>query len=141
MKRAFILAAVGAWSVGHTATPITLTWTPPTANDDGSVPALVSGYDVWLADTDALLSALPDTQHGGKPAASVVGTTYTFPSLPPGAHFFAVSTWYCPPAGGACLVSTQSVHVNATVPAPVTTPAKLGIPGNVTISATLSAPQ
>jgi opacity protein-like surface antigen len=139
MRTSLLLAALMSTvllsSVANAA-DVTLTWTAPTANADGSVPALIGGYDVWVAPDDAALSALPDTLHGGKPAASAGNVlTYTFKNVPPGTYVYAVSTWACPTTG--CIVSARSAHASTTVSAPVIVP---GPPTNTKITVTVSAP-
>jgi hypothetical protein len=140
MRTSLLLAALMSTvllsSVANAA-DVTLTWTAPTANADGSVPALIGGYDCWVAPDDATLSALPDTQHGGKPAFSVGASqlSCTFKNVAPGTYVYAVSTWACPPTG--CVVSARSAHASTTVSAPVIVP---GPPTNTKITVTVSAP-
>jgi hypothetical protein len=124
-----------AMPVAHSA-DVTLTWTAPTANMDGSTPALIGGYNIYSAATDTGLTALLDTLHGGK--ANSVGNvlTYTYKNVAPGNYVYAVTTWYCPPTG-PCVESPQSAHVSTTVSPPTATP---GRPGSVKITVTVSAP-
>jgi hypothetical protein len=145
---ASILLTALLWSPVYAQTalpagsPVTLNWSAPTQNADGTPLTDLGGYDLYCADTDAALTALPDTLHGGKPCVSTVAgvTTYIFTNLAPGTHYFAVETWAC---RRPCAVSVQSAHVSVTVSPPVVTPAPAsappGAPSNVTISATVSA--
>lgn len=118
------------------ATDVTLTWVAPTANADGSTPALVGGYNIYSAATDAALTALPDTQHGGK--ANSVGKvlTYTYKSVAPGTYYYAITTWYCADSTN-CAESAQSAHVSVTVSPPAKVP---GPPANTKVTVTVSAP-
>lgn len=137
---AFALAACAAFHAPPAqATDVTLTWTAPTTNSDGSTPALIGGYNIYAASTDAALTALPNSLAGGKPNSVGKVLTYTYKAAAPGTYFYALTTWYCPPTGGqaACVESAQSAHVTTTVTAPVISP---GVPGKVSISATVAAP-
>jgi hypothetical protein len=136
LKSLALLTALALASSTYAA-DVTLSWTAPTANIDGSVPALIGGYDCWVAPDDAALSALPDTQHGGKPAMSVGAAQLScvFKNVAPGNYVYAVSTWACPPTG--CVISTRSAHTSTTVSVPTVFP---GIPGNIKITVTVSAP-
>lgn len=119
------------------AADVTLTWTAPTANADGSTPPVIGGYNIWLAGTDAALTALPDTMHGGTPAAKPGNVlAYTFKGVLPGTYFYAVTTWYCVDASN-CAESRQSAHVSATVSAPTKVP---GPPATTKVTVTVSAP-
>lgn len=124
------------------ATDITLNWTPPTANSDGSTPALVSGFNIYQGTSDADLTAQATVSGGGK-AVAVISSggilTYTFKAVTPGTKVFAVSAYYCPTVGSAagCQESGMSAHASTTVTAPVAVP---GMPGNIQITATVSAP-
>jgi hypothetical protein len=113
--------------VGVSAT--TVSWTP-TANVGGSTPALVSGYNLYLATTDAALTALPNTIAGTPNcpangpfllcAISVAGATTlsaTMPALYVGSYAITVTAWYCT-AAGACVESAQGPHVAFSVLAP-----------------------
>lgn len=121
------------------AADVTLNWTAPTANVDGSTPAAIGGYNIYSAPTDLALTALPDTIHGGKALSVGKVLTYTIKAVLPGNYVYAVTAWYCPPTG-ACTESAQSMHVSTTVAAPVVTPPKPGSPGSVTITVSVSAP-
>ncbi len=115
------------------ATDITLSWTAPTANTDGSTPPLIGGYNIYSAATDAALTALPNTLSGGKPVSVGNVLTYTFKNASPGAYVYAVTTWYCA-AQGVCAESAQSSHVSTTVVGPP------GIPGSFKVTVTVSTP-
>ena len=134
------LAAVATLSTLAQATDVTLGWTAPAANTDGSSPPVLSGYNIYMASTDAALSALPLQVNGGKPNVTVSNVlTYVYKSVAPGTYFYAITAWFCPGSTGAgCVESVQSPHVSITVAPPVVVP---GSPTNVKISATLSAPQ
>lgn len=144
MKRLLILAML-ACSVAAAQTPvpfpvgsnITLTWTAPTQNADGSTPAQVGGYNVYIASTDAALSVLGSAA-GTKPGANMVAVgnalTYTFKAVPAGNYFYAVTTWNCTAA--PCAESAQSAHVSATVLGST----KPGAPATVQISVLVTAP-
>jgi hypothetical protein len=125
------------------AQPTVLTWTMSMQNVDGSPLTDLGGFDIWKADTDAALTALPDTLHGGKPFASTAAgvMTYIINTLPVGTHWFAVTSWAC---RSPCEVSAHSAHVSVTIPSPVITPPPAGsppgAPGNVSISTTVTAP-
>lgn len=118
------------------AADVTLSWTAPTANTDGSTPPLIGGYNIYSAPTDAALTALPNTIAGGKTLSVGNVLTYTFKSVIPGNYVYAVTTWYCT-SGTSCVESVQSAHVSTTVSAPVATP---GIPGSVKVTVSVSAP-
>lgn len=118
------------------ATDVTLTWSAPTVNSDGSTPPLIGGYNIYVASTDAALTALPDTLHGGKTNSVGKVLTYTYKSVAPGTYYYAVTTWYCAGTGN-CAESAQSAHVSTTVSPPVKTP---GPPVNTKITVTVSAP-
>jgi hypothetical protein len=119
------------------ATDVTLSWAAPTANTDGSTPAVIGGYNIYSAATDAALTALPNTIAGGKTLSVGNVLTYTFKNVAPGNYVYAVTTWYCVTAGTNCAESDQAAHVSTVVSPKVVTP---GIPGGVKITATVSAP-
>jgi hypothetical protein len=111
---------------------LTASWLAPTTNTDGSayVPAASAGYNVYVASTDAALTAMPNVGHGTTvcPAAgpslgcatAVQGTTtlsVVSAGLVPGTYFFAVTAWTCPTAT-TCQESAQSVHASGTIAAP-----------------------
>jgi len=118
------------------AADVTLTWSAPTANTDGSVPALVGGYNLYSASSDAALTALPNTIAGGKALSVGKVLTYTYHNVPPGTHVYAVTAWYCP-TGSTCVESAQSSHVTTTVSPAAVQP---GVPGSVKITVSVSAP-
>jgi hypothetical protein len=124
--------------VSHAA-DVTLTWSAPTANSDGSTPPVIGGYNIYSASTDAALTALPDTIHGGKTNSVGNVLTYTYKNVAPGTYYYAVTTWYCAPGqtGTACSESRQSAHVSTTVAPPQRVP---GPPANTKITVTVSAP-
>jgi hypothetical protein len=111
--------------------PITLSWTAPTANADGSKPAQVAGYNVYVASTDAALTALPNTITGAPAPANLLSVglvlTHTFMSVPVGTYYYAVTAWNC--ATRPCAESVQSAHIAVVVTAPVGA-VKPGPPGN-----------
>lgn len=144
---------LGTVVVGAAAAPaaaganqLSISWAAPTSNTDGSTPAAVSGYNVYVATSDAALTAMPSVG-GGTPncttsslncATSVAGTStlsYKTVGLPAGTYYVAVTAWYCPGTSG-CTESAQSAHVNGPVTNPVITP---NAPGSVSISATVTA--
>lgn len=138
MKFLFGFAAALLASVALAAPPsVTLTWTAPTANSDGSTPPLLGGYNIYVANTDAALTALPDTLHGGKANSVGIGLSYTYTNVAPGTYFYAVTTWFCTPAK-VCVESPQSAHVSTTVAVPVILP---GSPTNVQIAVSVTAPK
>lgn len=107
-----------------TGTPTTLSWAAPATNADGSTPPSIGGYNVYLAASDAALSATSNTVSGGSVCASAgpfigcaisVGNVLSYqPSaLPVGTYFAAITTWWCPTSGTAagCQESVQSTHV------------------------------
>ncbi len=120
-------------------TDVTLTWSAPTANVDGSTPVGVSGYNLYVAASDAALSALPDTLHGGTALSVGNVLAYTFKSVAPGTYHYAVTAWYWP-SGGSATESAQSAHVSAVVGAPVLIPPTPSAPGSVKVTITVSAP-
>lgn len=138
----FRLALIGAVlvllaQVSHAA-DVTLTWLAPTANTDASTPPLIGGYNIYVAGTDAALTALPNTLMAGGKALSVGNVlTYTYKNVAPGTYFYAVTTWYCTPAPQTCSESVQSAHVSTTVSAPVKIP---GPPTSTKITVTVSSP-
>src|ERR1700730_1541778 len=87
------------------ATDVTLNWTAPAANADGSKPAVVGGYNIYVAGTDAALSTMVHT-----PQTLSVGNvlTYTYKNVAPGNYVYAITTWYCvPPTTWPCTESAQ----------------------------------
>lgn len=120
-------------------TDVTLTWAAPTANVDGSTPANISGYNIYVAATDVALAALPNTLHGGSAVSVGNVLTYTFKAVAPGTYYYAVTAWYWP-AGGVATESAQSAHVSAVVGSPVVTPPTPTAPGSVKVTVTVSAP-
>lgn len=111
------------------AADVTLTWTAPTANTDGSVPALIGGYNLYSASSEAALAA------GTKLSVGNV-LTYTYHNVAPGTYVYAVTTWYCVTAGN-CAESAQSAHVSTTIGQKAVQP---GLPGSVKVTVTVSAP-
>jgi hypothetical protein len=75
------------------AADVTLTWIPPIANTDGTTPALLGGYNIYSAATDAALTALPNTIAGGKALSVGNVLTYTLKSVTPGTYVYAVTAW------------------------------------------------
>lgn len=126
MKYLILLLLLGT---AHAA-DVTLTWTAPTTNTDGSAPVLIGGYNLYSAATDAALTALPNTIAGGKALSVGNVLTYTYKAVPPGTYVYAVTAWYCD-ATKACAESVQSMHVSTTVSAAVVTP---GVPSGVKVS-------
>lgn len=121
------------------ATDITLSWTAPTSNTDGSSPAVISGYNIYVAPTDAALTAMPNTMAGAKATVSAGNVlAYKFVNVVPGTYFYAVTVWYCDP-NHSCTESVQSGHATATVKPPVIVTKTATAPGSVTVSATLTA--
>jgi hypothetical protein len=118
------------------AADVTITWAVPTANTDGTTPALIGGYNLYSAATDAALTALPNTLAGGKALSVGNVLSYTYKAVTPGAYVYAVTAWYCD-ANKVCTESAQSAHVSTTVSAPVVTP---GVPNSVKVTVTVSAP-
>jgi hypothetical protein len=139
MKKILLsLAAMLLIPLAFAAPPsVTLTWSAPVANSDGSTPPLIGGYNVYVANTDSDLTALPNTLNGGKPISVGNVLTYAFTSVVPGTYFYAVTTWYCS-TGHVCVESPQSAHISTTVAAPVIVP---GTPTNVQISVSVTAPK
>lgn len=138
----FRLALIGAvitlLSQVSYAADVTLKWTAPTSNTDSSTPALIGGYNIYVAGTDAALTALPNTLIAGGKALSVGNVlTYTYKNVAPGTYFYAVTTWYCTPAPQTCSESVQSAHVSTTVNAAVKIP---GPPTSTQITVTVSSP-
>jgi hypothetical protein len=131
-----LLLIIAFANLAH-ATDVTLTWTAPTQNSDKSTPPLIGGYNIYVAATDAALTALPNTIAGGK--ALSVGTvlTYTFKSVAPGTYFYGLTTWYCPrtsSVGNGCMESVQAAHISQVVSAPAI-PLQPNPPANVTATA------
>lgn len=134
MKRAVMFVVFCLASCAVYAADVTLTWPAPTANTDGSTPAAVAGYNVYMAGSDAALTALPNTLNGCKsiaPGATPPATgcyavsvgnvlTYLYKNLPPGTYFFAVTAWNCQ-TGQPCTESSQSPHASKVIAAPVVT--------------------
>ena len=120
-------------------TDVTLTWSAPATNTDGSTPANIDGYNIYVAATDAALSALPNTLHGGSTLSVGNVLTYTFKNVAPGTYVYAVTAWHWPP-GGVATESAQSAHVSAVVGAPVVTTTTPSAPGSVKVTVTVSAP-
>lgn len=139
--RKLILALLLLPYAAEAATSVTLSWTAPTANTDGSTPALVSGYNLYQDTSDAALSAQKPTAQGGKPAVngtvlnSPAMLTYTLANVLPGTYYYALTAWYCTnvATGTGCVESVQSAHVSTTVAA---TPKVPGTPANIKISVT-----
>lgn len=132
----FVMLPLAHLPLAH-ASDVTLTWTAPTTNADGSTPALIGGYNIYSASTDAALTALPNTLNGGKTNSVGNVLTYTYHNVPPGNYVYALTTWYCPAGGVGCTESAQSAHVSTIVSAPTKTP---GIPNSVKITVIVSAP-
>lgn len=135
MKILLACLLTGLATTAHAA-DVTLTWAAPTSNTDGSIPALIGGYNVYSAPTDAALTALPNTQAGGKALSVGNVLSTTLKGVAPGTYVYAVTTWYCASAGN-CAESAQSAHVSTTIAAPVGKP---GIPGGVKVTVSVSAP-
>lgn len=121
------------------ATDVTLTWSAPTANTDGSTPAKIGGYNLYVSATDASLSGLADTLHGGKALSVGNVLTYTYRNVLPGTYFYAVTAWYCA-TSATCVESAQSAHVSTTIGGPIVTAATPSAPGSVKVTVTVSSP-
>jgi hypothetical protein len=119
------------------AADVTLSWLPPTANTDGSTPARVGGYNVYSAPTDAALTALPNSSHGGHPLSVGNVLSTTIKNLAPGTYVYAVTAWYCE-TSATCVESDQSGHATTTIAA--TAAPKPNAPNAVKITVTVSAP-
>lgn len=120
------------------AADVTVNWTAPLANTDGTTPAKIGGYNLYSAATDAALTALPNTLNGGKALSVGNVLTYTIKAVPPGTYVYTVTAWYCATATN-CTESAQGPHVSTTISAPVLTPTPAA-PGKTTIAVTVSAP-
>jgi hypothetical protein len=124
--------------------PVTLSWTAPSVNADGSTPVTVGGYNLYQDTTDAGLTAQGNTTTGvpvctgtviNKCALSVGNVlAFTFPNVAPGSYVWAVTAWYCP-STGKCVESVQSAHVSATI-----TIAAPGPPEKVKVTITVPSP-
>lgn len=104
-------------SVAVTGTSATVVWTPPTKNADGSALTGLSGYNMYLASTDAALSALTAASTP-KVDGSILKpwtlTSYTLNGLAAGTYYLDMTSWYC--SGATCApVSPFSNHVSFTV--------------------------
>lgn len=95
------------------ATDITLTWTAPTGNTDGTTPAKFEGFNVYRS------TALPVVV-GGIPLAgkspngiAAATLTYTDKAVPPGTYYYAVTAWHCEAAG--CTESGPATSVAVVV--------------------------
>jgi hypothetical protein len=136
----FLVLALSVFAAPRArATDVTLTWTAPTANNDGTTPALVGGYNLYVATSDAQLTTIPNTLHGGHPISVGNVLTATLKAVLPGTYVYAVTAWYCATATN-CTESAQSAHVSTTVGSPVTTTPTPGIPGSVKVTVTVSSP-
>ena len=142
MRTVFVILVLMLASLGAYAADVTLSWAAPTTNTDGSVPPLIGGYNLYQAATDAALTALPDTIHGGKTLSVGKVLSTTLKNVPPGTYVYAVTTWYCPPglSGQNCFESAQSAHASTTIAAPVITPATPSAPASVKVTVSVSAP-
>lgn len=133
----FVVLALAAFASQRAhAADVTISWTAPTANDDGSTPAKIGGYNLYTASTDAALTALPDTRHGGTALSVGNVLSYTFKNVVPGTYVYAVTAWYCATSTD-CTESAQSAHVSTTVGVPTATPSA---PGSVKVTVTVSSP-
>jgi hypothetical protein len=142
------LCAVAS-ALAATPNQLLITWTPPASNSDGSTPALIGGYNLYIEPTAAALTALPNNTTGGTPLCAATGPfvgcaisvgnvlTYTTINLPVGVYFVTATTWYCA-TGGACLESPQGPQVSGTVALPVVT-ATPKPPATITVTATATA--
>lgn len=61
----------------------TLSWTPPSANEDGSTPVNLNGFNVYLGNSQASLQPVANV--------SANATSYTVNSLPSGVFYFAIT--------------------------------------------------
>lgn len=135
MKRILlvILLALCALPVfAQTPAQLVITWKAPLANTDGSTPASVSGYNLYIEPTDAALTALP-TVTGGTPICPPAGPfigcgislgnvlTYTTVGLPTGTYSVAATAYFCTSAS-SCTESIQSVHMSGPVGTATTPP-------------------
>lgn len=103
---------------------VTLAWTAPTQNTDGSALTDLAGFNIYQGTSPTTLSLVGSVGPGGG--------TYTTPSLAPGTYYFAVT------ATTASAESAESAVVSAVVsPPPV--PKVPGAPANLKITVTVTA--
>jgi hypothetical protein len=132
MKRLTLLIALSLLPVLASAvTPSVPTNMKAVANADGTItvswtnPSDGQGTNLYMATSDAALSAQANTVNGGTPIAGGANGTpplfnpvssYTVTGLTPGVkYFFDAGRWDC---SAGCLESAFSAHVSATAGAP-----------------------
>lgn len=100
-----------AWPADTTAN---LSWIAPTANTDGSTPASIDGYNVYLDDS-AAPSLATATKIGGGPGFIIPPSqlSYVVTGLAAGNHNFAVQCWTCTNGCGESDPSAWVSKINA----------------------------
>jgi hypothetical protein len=131
--------------LAHAASPtviltptVTLVWTPPIANTDGSTPANVQGYNVYRSTTLPVPTGAPAVPIS-KAVPLLAGTlTYIDTPVPAGTYYYAVTAWGCNvPNTGNCIegppLTSGAIMVVSTPPQPAT-PSTPGKPGSITVT-------
>lgn len=107
-------------------TNVSITWTPPTVNADGSALSPLTAFTVYRGPTPTSLARL-----------NSVGSTvlaYSDSNMPVGTWYYAVT------ASNTAGESAQTGPVSITVMAPVTTPSVPGVPGSVKVNLSITIP-
>lgn len=116
--------------VAH-ATDVTLTWTTPTANSDGTKPATFEGFNIYRGTALPLIIGKTPGPIAGSSTKPLSPTTltYTDKTVPPGTYYYAVTAWHCEATG--CTESLPTVTGATTIKVVVPTS---NSPGNVTVT-------
>jgi hypothetical protein len=138
MKALAILALLASSVVQAAPPTVTVTWTAPLTNDDGSTPANVMGYNVYRSSTLPVPvggTVVPISKGTPLPATTL---TYIDAVVPAGTWYYAVTAWGCKtPTTSPCVESlagtSGAITVVNTPPTPAT-PSTPGKPGSVTVT-------
>lgn len=129
MKKSLILLAL--LSTQAQATDITLNWTAPQSNTDGTKPALFEGFNVYRSSTlPVVVGKTPGPIAGSSLNPLGPGIlTFTDKNVPPGTYYYGVTAWHCDPTG--CSESVAAVSGAVTINRVSSIP---GVPGSITVT-------
>jgi hypothetical protein len=123
-------SAVPALAIGGPIVPtvatVTLSWTPPTKNSDGTTLTDLAGYNIYQG---ATAETLVKTY-----TVPVSASSYTTLTLPPGTYYFAMTAF-----NAANSESTRTPSVSTRLAPPPSKPSVPGRPDNVKITVTVTA--
>ncbi len=124
-----IVQAAGPASVTVGPT-VTLAWTVPLANVDGSTPANVLGWNVYRSTTLPVPTGSPAVPISK--AIPLLAATLTYIDISPPGTYYAVTAWGCDvPPTGKC-VESDPITTGAVVV--IKPPAKPGSPASITVT-------